>query len=245
MTENRLIQRFTTHWLYILFAPLFGWVMSNFLTTPTISAIAIILLGYIVLIILLEVWIKSKICRWIKSEKYCYCIIYSGLLIVCILIALPFWNMLVYVCDRDNPYKQPLRTGTATIVVGMEPNSVFLTRFPSGYIQFMKRQEVLLGMEVSPANVNTQIVNNQSFCKATFELDQTCKFVGNPICHLIKTEFAKISLNIIPAKSKITDGYAIFTFNSSVHITIPIPPQTTKDNAIIIQDVQKYLRKGN
>jgi len=217
--------------------------MSNFLTTPTITAIAIVLLVYIVLVILLEVWIKSKICRWIKSEKRCYCIIYFSILIICILIASFFWNKLVYICDRDNPYKQPLRIGTATIVIGIEPNSVFLNEFPIGYIRFMKGQEVFLGMEISPAKVETQIVDNQAFCKAIFELDQTCKAIGNPISHLTKTEIAKISLNTIPVKSKITDGYAIFHFNSSVSTDkIPIPPQTMENDVIIIQGIQEYFK---
>ncbi len=243
--ENKLVLHFKSHCLYLLFMPVFGWVMSNFLTTPTITAIAIVFLEYIAAVILLEVWIKSKIYRWFKSEIFCYCIIYFGILIICILTALPFWNTLVYACDRDNPYKQPLQTGTATVVIGMKPNSNSLKQFPSGHLQFIKDQKVLLDMDASVDKIYEQIVDNQRFYKATFELDQTCKAIGNPICNLTKTEFVKISLDTIPAKSNIADGYAIFTFNSSASFTILIPPQTMEDDVIIIQDVQKNLKKGN
>ena len=64
--------------------------------------------------------------------------------------------------------------------------------------------------------------------------------------NLTKSEIVKISLNIIPVKIRITDGYAIFTFNSSVNTDkIPIPPQQIENQTILIQDIQKYFKKRN
>ncbi len=221
-----------------------GWwvskIVANWTDNPAFGAIGIAITIYLTLVISLPL----MNCVRNKPKVRRYCITYFVPLIITILIIVPFWDRLIVPFPTTDPYKQPLRTGTATVVVGLEPNSVSLVQYPSGYIQFMKGQEVLLGMKVSPANIYTKIVNNQTFCNATFELDQTCKSVGNPICHLTKTEFAEISLNIIPAKSRITDGYAIFTFNSSVRIVIPIPSQIMDGNTIMIQDIQKYFKKG-
>jgi hypothetical protein len=144
----------------------------------------------------------------------------------------------------NDSYDQPLLIGTATVVIEMEPNSSSVLSLPSGYIQFVKGEEALLVMEASPVNIGTRIVNNQRFYRAIFELDQTCKAIGNPISSLAKTEYIQINLNPIPAKSKIADGNAIFVFNGSVPTNIKIPRQTMDGNDIIIKDVQKYFKKG-
>jgi hypothetical protein len=146
--------------------------------------------------------------------------------------------------NQTDPYEQPLRTGTATIVVKMEPNTASLELFPNGYLLFVKDQEVLLRMDAPADRIYGAIKNNQCLYKAIFELDQTSQAIDNPISHLLQNASIEIYLNSIPSKSKVADGNAIFIFNDSVPpIKMPISPQTMDGNAIIIKDIQKYFKK--
>jgi hypothetical protein len=245
-TKNKLVQHFKAHPLYVLFASVFAWVMSNFLTTPTVTAIAIVFLGYMALVILLEVWIKSKICHWIKSENHCYCIIYFGLLIICILTTLPFWNTLVYMCDRNNPYRQPLQIGKADIEVIVEPNGVInsgINRFGMGYISLFKERDAILAMEGWAGCEQTR--NGQATYWVKPELDIKDKSINKPIYYLAEAQYAAIHFEKLPPKSKVISGEVIFTFNSSVRIEILIPPQTMEGDSIIIPEIQKYFKREN
>ncbi|MGB8225778.1 MAG: hypothetical protein WCE45_02760, partial [Sedimentisphaerales bacterium] len=212
ITENKLIQHFKAHWLYLLFAPVFAWVMSNFLTTPTITAVAIVFLGYMALVILLEVWIKSKICHWIKSGNLCYFIIYFGLLIVCILIALPFWNKLVYMCDRDNPYKQLLRTGTATIemrfqIINDNNNAKFSFRNGSCATLLLYTNHLLLSMTASSCNYLPNIYNECYYWYEATAFNLSEK-IGEPISDIMEANLLRILIPDFPANSNIIDGNA-------------------------------------
>lgn len=228
-------KRTKAHYLFPFLTGATG-VWLGMLLTPTIGAICFLISIYLFFVI----FPLNKI-HWVKLKTHRQHIIS---IIITLIIALFSWNKLIAIFPSNDPYKELLQTGTATVVIGIEPNSVFLNEFPIGYIQFLKDQEVFLGMGISPAKVETQIVDNQAFCKAIFDLDQTCKAIGNPISHLTKTEIAKINLNIIPVKSRIADGYAIFSFNSSVSTDkIPIPSQTMENDFIVIQNVGKYLKE--
>lgn len=239
--ENKIIgfgKRAGTHPYFKVFWFFLVGVLGMWLT-PIIGAICTLVflsLGWAI------VW--DTIVR-VKPKYYHFCISRVIPVIVCILVVLFYWDKYVALFPSTDPYKQPLQTGTATIAIITEPNSVPLMRLPTGHLQFMKGQEILLHMNASMDKVYEKVVDNRRAYKATFELDQICKAVGKPIYNLTKTEFVKISLSVIPAKSKIVDGYAIFTFNGSATFTIFIPPQTMEDDVIIIQDIQKNLKKGN
>jgi len=208
--------------------------VSGFLTTPIITAGAIVLGIYIGLVILSDIWIK------LKSYRY---IVRFSLLVVCILVALPFWNILVDICDRDNLYKQPLQTGIAIIEITTEENGPYKSEWGEGYVKFIKEQKVLLMMPAQSDMIFRELGNNRRWYRATFELDILGKFIGKPIRYFNKTESAWINLSIILKKSKITGGTIKCTFNNSVCFQIPIPPQTMKDDIIIIPDVGKYFNK--
>jgi hypothetical protein len=246
--DNKLIQQFKAHPLYWIFAAIFGWVMSNFLTTPLITAIAIVLLGYIALVILLEVWIKSKISHWM-SDIWCYCAIYSGLLIICILIALPFWNILVYVCDRDNPYKQPVRTATATvgILVSVEDNSNMQSAYSDracATLFLLKNKTILIAMNSSNCGCFPPIGSKNEFIyKAT---NFHCEAESDKTVYSI-TGADTISMDFIglPPESNIIGGDITLTFNASLTVKIPIPKQiSNKYGWVKIPDIQKYLKEG-
>ncbi len=240
--ESRIIRRFRNHWLYLLLPPLFWWIMSNFLTTPSISAVVIVFMGYIVLTISLDSWIKAKTRSWFESKICSYCIIYFGLLIICVLIALPFWDTLVYWCDRNNPYKQPLATGTAETQIIIDSNEGDIVRLLKGHIILVKGQDIFLKMWPSDAVEGKQLGNNNRRFRTTFKLDKIDKAIGKPIYSLAKAELVVIRLDSIPPSSKIIGGFVIFTFNSSVRIKIPIPSQTMEGDAIVIREIQKCFK---
>jgi hypothetical protein len=247
--ENWLIKRFKNHPLYLFFGPMLGWVMSNFLTTPTITSIAIVLLVYLALVILLEVWIKSKICKWM-SDSWCYCTIYGGFLIICILVALFFWNDLVYVCDRNNPYKQPLRTGTADVDIIINSKNIITPRRVRtwgdwGPLAIGKDGDMGLFMELSLPSIRYEEINpNQFRFMGTLILNTRDKYINKPIADISKADFVLIRFDNTLSESNVIGGDIVFSFNGgSVQVTIPIPSQPIENKSIIIEYIEKYFKK--
>ena len=139
--NNALVRHFKAHWLYYFVASDFGWIMSNFMTTPVITAIAVVFLVYGVIAILLD-----KLVKIYHSKRFFYYAIHSVLLIVCILIASHFWSALVYACDKDNPCKKTLVIGTATIEVVIDSNSEDFEEWGDSWITLLKKGQVVLTM---------------------------------------------------------------------------------------------------
>jgi hypothetical protein len=235
--NNHIVKSIKTHWLYWLDAASLGAFMSNLISTPIINAVLLVLAVFITLIIITDHISKSKIYRRI---------VYAVILIVYIPSVIFWWNDLVYALDRDNPYKKPLQTGTATlrIVVSSDSNSSGECDCKEcAWIQLWKDREFVLEM-IAMHWTYRQIGNNEVLYEAIVcDLDTRSKFMGKPLSCLADAEHAQILFyEIRNQKVKVNSGLMILTFNSSVRIEIPIPAQIA-ENFIVIPDIQKYFKK--
>lgn len=233
------------HRLFPVFTASMG-VWLGMLTTPTVGAFCIALSIYFTLVICLP-WKKIPQGK-IPWEKFRIPREHFISAAVTVLIALFFWNTLVDICDTNNPYKQPLRTGEGNIEVIAEPNGVMGGALHSfggwGRILLVKDGNNII-LDMGGVAARKQIENGQVVFLATPELDANDKSVNKPIRYLTEAEYAVVQFERLPPNSRIISGKAILTFNSIVRIEIPIPPQTMKEDVIVIEDVQRYLKKEN
>jgi len=243
ITKNKLFSYFKRKNVYpllpILTFILGGWL--GMLTTPIVGVFCIALSIYLALVIYFP-WEK------ISWKKFKICCDYLIPAIITILIVWPFWNKLVSIFPITDPYKQPLQIGKADIDVTVEPNGEIgggLRSFAGlGSILLVKDDNSIL-VEMEGVAARKQIENGQMVYWSKPELDIKDESVNKPICRLAEAERAVIWFERLPPKSKIIKGEVAFTFNSSVHLVIPIPPQTMENDVIIIQDVRKYFKKRN
>jgi len=243
--ENKIvlfIKQKKAHFLFpILTGALGGWL--GMLLTPVIGAIFIAISIYLTLVIFVPwnkiPWNKLKVCRDYLIPA-----------IICLLIVWPLWDRVITIFPSNDPYKQLLLIGTANISVTVEPNGEIgkgLKRFGLATISLVKGEikEKNIMLQMSGWAGCDQTENGQAGCGVKAELSATDNSVNRPIYRLAEADYAVIWFEKLPPQSEVVDGNVIFTFNSSVHIEIPIPPQIMEENAIIIPEVQKYFKKGN
>src|SRR4030042_3980203 len=118
---KRKIKQKKAHRLFPVFTASMG-VWLGMLLTPTIGAFCIVLSIYSALVMWFP-WGKIP-CRKIPWEKFKTYRAYIISAVITLLIAVPFWDTLVDICDINNPYKQLLRTAEADIEAVIEPNGV-------------------------------------------------------------------------------------------------------------------------
>jgi hypothetical protein len=247
--ENRVVQFIKRKKAHLLF-PIFTGVLGGWcgmLLTPVIGAIFIAMSIYLALVIFVP-WHK------ISCNKLKICRDYFIPAVITLLIIVPVWNKLVSIFPSNDPYRQPLLTGKATIeiIISSEDKDVGTNHFNSwclrGRIFLVKEQESLLEMWIAtiPGIHIERIENNQLRYSGELSLHPNNKTTGKPIEYLKKAETALICIyDNIPQDSNVIGGETIITLNSSVCIKIPIPPQIMDYNTIVIQDIQKYITKGN
>ncbi len=233
-----------THFLFPLFTgALGGWM--GMLLTPTIGAIFIAASLYLAFVVFIP-WdkisqfkFKWKKLRWKPHYEYCIPAVITLLIIV------PIWGKLVSIFPSNDPYKQLLKTGEANIEVTVDPNGVMeggLRSFAGlCVISLVKNNDLILEMNVAAAR--QPLENGQVRFWAKPELNLNDISINKPIYQIAKAEVAIIWIEKLPPKSNVLKGQVILTFNSSVRIEIPIPPQTMKDDVIIISDIQKYFKQ--
>lgn len=242
--ENKNILPFKTIRYRFIIPTGVGVIVSYILSQPQIGAIFVVLFAWSIISLLWAILSELKICRWINSGFIVNLII----LIICFLIALPFWSKLVYWCDRDNPYKKPLLTGEGRIEVTVEPNGEMVGSLKSfagwGCILLANDSNDII-LEMGGAAARRQIENGQWVFFVLPKLDAKDKSVNKPVHNLTTAKDAAIMFERLPPNSRIIDGNVSLSFNSSVLFEIPmIPSQIMDGNAIIIKDVQKYFKKN-
>lgn len=143
-----------------------------------------------------------------------------------------------------DPFRQPLRTGTATVDVIISSSENVNAHFmdQGGYIAFEKGNEALLTM-ASIDCFGEQIGNNRVKYRGVFNLDATDISIGKPISHLVESDFAQIGFLPIPTKSQIVSGTAICTFNSTVRIVLTIPPQKMVKDFMIAPEIKNAFKE--
>ena len=139
-----------------------------------------------------------------------------------------------------DPFKQPLRTGTATVEVVISSNDNLDSHFMDrgGYIAFGKGSQALLVMS-SIDCFGKQIGNGQVLYRGIFNLDATDKSIGKPIAHLTEADYAQIGFSPMAEKSTIIRGSVICTFNSAVRIETAVPAQQMQKDFIIVPNIKK------
>lgn len=208
------------------------------LFTPTIGVIFIATTIFLAFVIFVP-W--EKLSSWPKRKIFWQYFISA---IVTCLIIVPAWNNWISIFPTTDPYKQLLRTGNANIEVIAEPSSVIggMRSFAGlGSVSLLKKDDVIL--EMNAAAARQQLENNQVRFFARPELYLKDESINKPIYKIAEAEAAIVFFEKLPPKSKILTGEVVLTFNNSIYIVIPIPPQTMENDVIIIQDIQKYFKK--
>jgi signal transduction histidine kinase len=222
--------------LFPFLGSVFTGVLGMLLNMPVLGALGITIFLYLALVIFVP-WDKPPL----NKLKIYYSYLISA--IICFLIVFPFWGRLISIFP--NPYKQLLRTGTATIEVVVSSNENREGQCMAGTcarLLLAKGQEVFLTMDATTEE-NKQTGNDEILYRAVFN-DATGKAIGKPIHHLANAEYAKVRFEEMPPKSKIIRGLAVFTFNGFAGVEIPILPQTTTEERVIIIETEKYLKLG-
>lgn len=149
-------------------------------------------------------------------------------------------NKLAELTIAMDPFKQPLRTGTATVEIVISSKENLNAHFmdSGGYIAFGKGNQALLVMS-SIDSFGNQIGNGQVIYKGIFNLDAANTAVGKPISYLTEADYAQIGFKPIAEKSKVIRGSVICTFNSAVQIKFIIPEQQMSKDFIMVPDIKK------
>jgi hypothetical protein len=220
--------------LFPVFNAALSGAVSMILNMPTFGAI----LATVALYTALVMWTPWEKLGKIKNYNY----FISAL--ITFAIVFPFWNKLLDICNPNNPCKQPLRTGTASVEVIVEADSHFAAFSGGvGYISLVKDQNAILTM-TSFNCYGKRIGNNEAVFKSTaFNLDAMDNSIGKPIYCLFDAEYAQLSMPL--CSNKVIGGSIVCIFNNAVHREIPILRQTVDENGIIIQNIGKYLKKEN
>ncbi len=237
---KQIIKFIENHWLL---SGAMGLIMGHFLDISQIVAGAIIFVAAEALLSLTDFMFSSRKCRYVA---------YAIVLIIYVLIILFCWKWLVYFCDRNNPYKQSLQTGTATIEIVInsinKPEKDLCLGYNSGTFTLLKKQDVLLSMTSPNSSYYPSDSNKTTFKAAGFILNDAKNVIGKPIYNLTKAESAEIYMcgfSELPENSKVISGEVNLIFNYNAPIKIKIPSNIMDGNKIIIEDIQKHLTRGN
>jgi len=137
------------------------------------------------------------------------------------------------------PYKQKIRTATATVNVIIKSkdttNTLHITQ--GGYIAFIKDNKPLLIM-ASPQCNTKQIDEERGIYHAIFNMDAKDSAIGKPIYFIRETDFIQIEFLPMPEKSEVLSGEVICTFNNDIRLEVTILPQETKEKKIFISDLK-------
>ncbi|MGB7582566.1 MAG: hypothetical protein WBL85_08990 [Sedimentisphaerales bacterium] len=239
--ENKITLHLKTVRFKFIITTGLGCIVSYILSIPTIGAIFVVLFIWAILTTLLAILNETGIYNKIKSGFNTDFV----LLIICFLIALLFWSKLVFVCDRDNPYKKPLRTATATVEVTVDSNNVrnIYTGLGHAFMFLAKDQNILLVMNAQSCYSNPTDSNKGHYGASAFNPDGEQPLFGKPIYSLAEANNAMIHLSDMVLDSNVIGGSLILILNSSLTIDMPIPMQTTHHNNVYITDIQKYFKK--
>jgi hypothetical protein len=140
------------------------------------------------------------------------------------------------------PYKQPIRTATATVEVTImsdkKINAKYLDR--NSNITFIKGKEELLFMSSTQCRI-WQTGEGKIIYRTLLNMDVADSAVGKPIYFLKEAEYAQIYFRQMPKESKVLDGKAICTFNNIVRIEITIPSQEIEKGLIFASDLENVF----
>ena len=222
------------HYLFPLFTAIVGMV-GGMLLTPTIGVIGIALSLYLALVIFLP-WHKIK---WDRKLHLIMPYIIS-IIISCVII-LPISKYLITIFPSYNPYKQLIRTVTATVEVYVDSkeNGKGHILDKGGYLIFAKGKEALLITSASES-YEKQIDENTILYRGIFNMDASSDVTQQKVHFLKQAEYIQIGFSRLK-KMQIKDGKAIVIINSNIRCEFIIPSQHMNNNFIIIPNIQRNL----
>lgn len=225
------------HYLFAIFTFFAGWV-AGMLTTPFIGALFTAIALYLTLVIFIP-WDKIK---WLAVFHKVTPYIMSAIVVIAII--LPMWNILINIFPSNNPYRELIRTATATVEVTIRSSEDVNTRYISegGYLAFMINSSNALLLVSGPECYGKQIGEDRVLYHGTFDLDTIQIYTKNHIYVLKYTEYIQIGFEPIPDNSQILGGKAVVTLNNSVRIEVDIPTQKMTSDYILIKDVQECFQ---
>ena len=137
------------------------------------------------------------------------------------------------------PYKQKIRTATATVEVTILSEEKIYTNYMDrgDYIAFKKNNQTLLTMNSTKCTAK-QTGEGKVIYSAIFNMYAKDKAVGKPVYFIKDSDYIQIEFAPMPEKSKVLSGEAICTFNNNVRIEITILPQETKEKKISVSDLK-------
>jgi len=140
------------------------------------------------------------------------------------------------------PYRQPIRTATATVEVAIisdkKVNTTYMDR--GGYIAFCKGKEALLVMSSTQCTAR-QTGKGEVIYRAVFNMDAADCAIGKPVYSLKGAKYVQISFLPMPKESKVSVGKAMCTFTNIVRIEITIPPQKTTKDLIFAHNLENVF----
>lgn len=141
-----------------------------------------------------------------------------------------------------NPYRQLIRTATATVEVTIKSDQQINTQFldRGGYMAFGKGTTALLLMS-STTCFARQTGNGQVVYRGVFQLDATSEATQRPILFLKEADYVQIGFKPMPESMEVLGGKAICTLNNTVRVELPIPSQKMQKDIIMILNIQPTL----
>jgi len=224
------------HYLFPIFTFFVGWVIGM-LTTPFIGALSTGITLYLALVIFIP-WDKIK---WLAIFHKVLSYIISAIVVIAII--LPMWNILINIFPSNNPYRELIRTATATVEVTIRSSEEIDGRYitAGGYLAFVIKSGAIL-LVSSPECFGKQIGEERVQYHGVFDLDTTDIYTKNHIYALKNTEYIQIVFVPIPDNSQVLSGKAVVTINNSVRIEFDVPAQQMTNSNILIKDIQAYFR---
>ena len=141
-------------------------------------------------------------------------------------------------CDIVSPYKQPIRTATASVEISIKSDEKLKAIYADrgGYMIFGKGKESLLSTSSTQSSAK-QTGKGELVYSGIFNMDANDPAVGKRIYSLKEAEYCQFRFEMIPDGSDVIGGKAVCTLNGYVRIEIDIPAQVVSGRLILARDI--------
>jgi len=136
-------------------------------------------------------------------------------------------------------YRKPILAATATVEVTVPFDGDIDRDYldAGGYIAFGKEDKALLIMG-STRSTKRKTAEDRTSHRAVFALDVSHPGNEMPVYAIQESELVQIHFKMVPAECEVFGGSAVCTFNSTIRIEIPIPPQQITNGLIFVRDLE-------
>ena len=142
--------------------------------------------------------------------------------------------------EAVTPYRQPIRTATATVEVTVarcDPNLDGVWNEEGNYIGLGAGKKRLLFMISDKCSI-THVGKAKAIFSVVLDMPASDAAAGKPVYRLADAAYAQVRFVPMPAKCRVLGGKAVLTVNSAVRVTLPIPAQTTTNGIIFARNLE-------